>query len=287
MLEGLKKNWSWIFRCCQKLTTAAHSIKWLIQLWQKYNFVCLLFFLAKISFCGRMWLSFLLFIAAVPLLGEAQIKREKNEEKRKKIRKEESLSSCHTATTYKRSPLLIDLPKSANLYGQPGTRHRIPVRLSNIGSLRSHLLISHQEAFPVHSLHTPATHVELVSGIQPAEVELAAQSSVTVHILITVSSYVPPLYRSKVTVSARPLVSNQTEEDHHRRHADVSFYFTVVHPGATLTDYDLTPPTCNLLCIDQCRPGDCQGWTARVKNSSQNQSKSLFVSMLGLKSVLR
>jgi len=212
-----------------------------------------------------MWLSFLLFIAAVPLLGEAQINREKNEEKRKKIRKEESLPSCHTATTHERSPLLIDLPKSANLYGQPGTRHRIPVRLSNIGSLRSHLLISHQEAFPVHSLHTPATHVELVSGIQPAEVELAAQSSVTVHILITVSSYVPPLYRSKVTVSARPLVSNQTEEDHHRRHADVSFYFTVVHPGATLTDYDLTPPTCNLLCIDQCRPGDCQGWTARVR----------------------
>ena len=92
------------------------------------------------------------------------------------------------------------------------------------------------------------------------------------------------MHRSKVTVSARPLVSNQTEEKHQRHHADLSFYFAVVRsiqkankpretmmvivkvdPGGTLEDYDLTPPTCSLLCLDQCQPGDCQGWTARVR----------------------
>ena len=95
------------------------------------------------------------------------------------------------------------------------------------------------------------------------------------------------MHRSKVTVSARPLVSNQTEENHHRHHADLSFYFAVVklahkkrdkpgettmgivkvEPGRTLAHYDLTPPTCSVLCMDQCLPGDCQGWTARVGES--------------------
>jgi len=216
-----------------------------------------------------MWVSFLLFIAAVPLLGDAQINKPKNEAKnRKKIRKNEAIPSCDTDSTSftnERSPLLMDLPKSAKLFGQPGTRHRVDVRVSNLGSYPTHLLFSHQEAFPAHNLDTSGIHVELVAGIQPAEVEVAAQSSSTVHILITVSSYVPPLYRSKVTVSARPLVSNETEEDFYPPHADLSFYFTVVDPGASLSDYDLTPPTCSLLCMDECRPGDCQGWTARVR----------------------
>ena len=146
-----------------------------------------------------MWVSFLLFIAAVPLLGEAQINKPKNEAKnRKKIRKNEAIPSCDTDSTSftnERSPLLMDLPKSAKLFGQPGTRHRSPlhwsslifflkiiglsifsdprvgVRVSNLGSLPSHLLFSHQEAFPAHNLDTSGTHVELVAGIQPAEVE--------------------------------------------------------------------------------------------------------------------
>ena len=96
------------------------------------------------------------------------------------------------------------------------------------------------------------------------------------------------MFRSKVTVSARPLVSNETEEDFYPPHADLSFYFTVVKstesndgyrdfvqvdPGASLADYDPTPPTCSLLCMDKCRPGDCQGWTARVKESPVNLLK--------------
>ena len=36
-----------------------------------------------------------------------------------------------------------------------------------------------------------------------------------------------------MTVSARPLVSNQTEENHHRHHADLSFYFAVVKSAHT------------------------------------------------------
>ena len=84
-----------------------------------------------------MRISFLLFMAAVPLLGEpAQIKKPKNEENRKKITKEESLSSCHTGPNtslpHKRSPLKMELPESANLFGQPGTRHRSPLVLSNL-----------------------------------------------------------------------------------------------------------------------------------------------------------
>ena len=98
--------------------------------------------------------------------------------------------------------------------------------------------------------------------------------------------------RSKVTVIARPLVSNETEEDYHQRHAGLSFYFTVVkareskwetmmgivqvQPGRTLADNDLTPPSCGLLCMDQCRPGDCQGWTARVKECKSSQKNSFF-----------
>jgi len=230
--------------------------------------------------------------AAVPLLGEPQMNKQTKEakatrqetkasreetkasrlEKRDKIREEESVSSsCPTGSTSfthddeERSPLVMELPRTANLFGQPGSRHRIPVTLTNRGSASSHLMLSHQEAFPVHSLDSFATHVELVAGIQPPEVEAGGQSSVTVHVMITVSSYVPPLFRSKVTVSARPLVSNQTEEKHQRHHADLSFYFAVVDPGGTLEDYDLTPPTCSLLCLDQCQPGDCQGWTARVR----------------------
>jgi len=231
-----------------------------------------------------MQLSCLLLMAAaaVPLLGEPQINKQTNEakatrpetkatrqENRNTIREGESLSSCPTGSTSfthddERSPLLMELPRSAKLFGQPGTRHRIPVTVTNRGSAPNYLMLSHQEAFLVNSLDSFGTHVELVAGIQPAEVEVGAQSSVTVHVMITVSSYVPPLFRSKVTVSARPLVSNQTEENHHRHHADLSFYFAVVEPGRTLAYYDLTPPTCSVLCMDQCLPGDCQGWTARV-----------------------
>ena len=109
--------------------------------------------------------------------------------------------------------------------------------------------------------------------------------------------------RSKVTVIARPLVSNETEEDYHQRHAGLSFYFTVVkareskwetmmgivqvQPGRTLADNDLTPPSCSLLCMDQCRPGDCQGWTARVKESHINLPKKTLSFTLGLKYLLR
>ena len=89
--------------------------------------------------------------------------------------------------------------------------------------------------------------------------------------------------RSKVTVSARPLLSNQTEDDHIPHHADISFYFTVVSamktqktltmlcpqvkPDTVLADYDLTPPTCSLVCMDNCTVGDCQGWSAKVSSS--------------------
>ena len=45
------------------------------------------------------------------------------------------------------------------------------MRVTNLGSLPIQLLLSHQEAFPVLSLDASATHVELVAGIQPAEVE--------------------------------------------------------------------------------------------------------------------
>jgi len=222
-----------------------------------------------------MQLSLLLLIAAVPLFGEAQMRKETNkegratrQENRKKIRKEELVPSCQTdstSSTNERSDLLMELPNTAKLFGQPGTRHRIAVSVTNLGSVPIQLVLSHQEAFPLHPPDSVGTHVELVAGIQPEEVEVAARSSASVHVLITVSSYVPPLYRSKVTVSARGIISNQTEENLHRHHADISFYFTVVHPGASLADYDLTAPTCRLLCMDQCLPGNCQGWTARVR----------------------
>jgi len=136
--------------------------------------------------------------AAVPLLGEPQMNKQTKEakatrqetkasreetkasrlEKRDKIREEESVSSsCPTGSTSfthddeERSPLVMELPRTANLFGQPGSRHRIPVTLTNRGSASSHLMLSHQEAFPVHSLDSFATHVELVAGIQPPEVE--------------------------------------------------------------------------------------------------------------------
>merc|ERR1711963_840719 len=61
----------------------------------------------------------------------------------------------------------------------------------------------------------------------------------------------------------RPLLSNQTEDDHIPHHADISFYFTVVKPETVLADYDLTPPTCSLVCMDNCTVGDCQGGRQR------------------------
>ena len=174
-----------------------------------------------------MQLSCLLLMAAaaVPLLGEPQINKQTKEakasrqetkasrlENRDKIREEESLSSsCPTGSTSfapddERSPLLMEIPRTANLFGQPGSRHRsplvlsnlhfpntfssnqlvflsiisdrrIPVTLTNRGSASSHLMLSHQEAFPVHSLDSFATHVELVAGIQPAEVEQISDKS--------------------------------------------------------------------------------------------------------------
>ena len=104
-----------------------------------------------------MQLSCLLLMAAaaVPLLGEPQINKQTNEakatrqetkvtrqeakatrqENRNTIREGESLSSCPTGSTSfshddERSPLLLELPTTAKLFGQPGTRHRSPLNQS-------------------------------------------------------------------------------------------------------------------------------------------------------------
>ena len=84
-----------------------------------------------------MRISFLLFIAAVPLLGEAQLNKPRNEAKKgKKMAKEETPSSCLTGSTISTQeempPLVMELPRSVKLFGQPGTRHRSPLALSNL-----------------------------------------------------------------------------------------------------------------------------------------------------------
>ena len=84
-----------------------------------------------------MRISFLLFIAAVPLLGEAQLNKPRNEAKKgKKMAKEEMPSSCLTGSTISTQeempPLVMELPRSVKLFGQPGTRHRSPLALSNL-----------------------------------------------------------------------------------------------------------------------------------------------------------
>ena len=90
----------------------------------------------KNQFFVEMQLSLLLLIAAVPLLGEPQMSKETNkegkatrQENRKKIRKEEFVPSCQTdstSSTDERSGLSTELPNTAKLFGQPGTRHRSP-----------------------------------------------------------------------------------------------------------------------------------------------------------------
>jgi len=219
---------------------------------------------------------FLFLAAAVPVLGDAQINRQTDaaakryrdrQGNRNKIIVEESVPSCPWSSgTFERSQLDMELSKGTELFGHPGGQYRIPVLISNRGSSPQHLTLSHQEAFPVQQdLHSSGTHVELVAGIQPSNVEVEVEFSTTVHVVVTVSDYVPPFHRSKVTVSARPLLSNQTEDDHIPHHADISFYFTVVKPDTVLADYDLTPPTCSLVCMDNCTVGDCQGWSAKVR----------------------
>ena len=42
--------------------------------------------------------------------------------------------------------------------------------VTNLGSVPIQLVLSHQEAFPLHPPDSVGTHVELVAGIQPEEV---------------------------------------------------------------------------------------------------------------------
>ena len=65
-----------------------------------------------------------------------------------------------------------------------------------------------------------------------------------VEVLLRVPDYVPPGYRSKVTVVARPLAGRGDTEP---STANTAFYFTVVPPGNTLAVFDTTPPSCQVI----------------------------------------
>ena len=169
------------------------------------NRICLINLFIDLSLTSTstsQMLPFLLLVAAaLPVLGEAQIKKQQNAGKKRgnKIRDQNPLPSCTnhstSSTSYERSPLFLEIPQNAQLFGHPGTRHRfffkkkqwnensvpeycqrIPVLVTNQGSQASWLILSHQESFPVHPLDSVGTHVELVTGIQPAEVKQIKKS---------------------------------------------------------------------------------------------------------------
>ena len=111
---------------------------WKTDLWfsvnVKMNRICLINLFIDLSLTSTstsQMLPFLLLVAAaLPVLGEAQIKKQQNAGKKKgnKIRDQNPLPSCTnhstSSTSYERSPLFLEIPQNAQLFGHPGTRHR-------------------------------------------------------------------------------------------------------------------------------------------------------------------
>lgn len=111
---------------------------WKTDLWfsvnVKMNRICLINLFIDLSLTSTstsQMLPFLLLVAAaLPVLGEAQIKKQQNAGKKRgnKIRDQNPLPSCTnhstSSTSYERSPLFLEIPQNAQLFGHPGTRHR-------------------------------------------------------------------------------------------------------------------------------------------------------------------
>ena len=87
---------------------------------------------------------------------------------------------------------------------------------------------------------------------------LAANESSQARVNLHISHYVPLLYRSKVTVIAKRIITNQTQTMVRR---EVSFYFTVVGMDNSLANYDAVPPTCanTKICLSEMCPDIGEG----------------------------
>jgi len=92
--------------------------------------------------------------------------------------------------------------------------------------------------------------VELVKSVEPSQVMLAANASSKALVHLTISHYVPSLYRSKVTVIAKRIFTNITQSKLRR---EVSFYFTVVGVDTSLANYDSLAPTCTRSQTNKCQ----------------------------------
>ena len=103
------------------------------------NRICLINLFIDLSLTSTstsQMLPFLLLVAAaLPVLGEAQIKKQQNAGKKRgnKIRDQNPLPSCTnhstSSTSYERSPLFLEIPQNAQLFGHPGTRHRFKKKM--------------------------------------------------------------------------------------------------------------------------------------------------------------
>ena len=118
---------------------------WKTDLWfsvnVKMNRICLINLFIDLSLTSTstsQMLPFLLLVAAaLPVLGEAQIKKQQNAGKKRgnKIRDQNPLPSCTnhstSSTSYERSPLFLEIPQNAQLFGHPGTQHRFFFKKNN------------------------------------------------------------------------------------------------------------------------------------------------------------
>jgi len=131
------------------------------------------------------------------------------------------------------------------------------------------LILTYQEAFPVYNLDSFTTHVELVSSVTPSMLVVPANTTMEATVLLHTSAYVPQLYRSKVTVIAKSFITNITQAMVRR---EVSFFFTVLKAGSSLSSHDIHQPACAPLTMcagaEDCPLGPQEGcedqsWVAR------------------------
>jgi len=161
------------------------------------------------------------------------------------------LSTCHlvlsthdcdqTLPADDEDTLQLYVPTTARLYGYPGSDVRVPVTITNYQDEQLLLMFSFQEAFPVYNLNTFTTHVELVRAVEPEQLMISVNESSKVFVNLHISNYVPLLYRSKVTVIAKRIITNITQTVIRR---EASFHFTVVELGRSLAPYDVVSPAC-------------------------------------------
>jgi len=171
-----------------------------------------------------------------------------------------SASSSSWLSSREEESLTVSISPNTKLYGESGSKHSVPVLIRNDDEDPVSLLVSFTETFPVYNLNTFTTHVELVRDISARKVYLPSNETREVLVNFHISHYVPPRFRSKVTVIAKELFSNQGRAGNTRLRGEVSFFFTVVGQHEVLTNYDSVPPSC--LGMDRCPDyGECSQLT--------------------------